>query len=277
MDEAPHANTQKNNIEITMCSHRRHFWGLYLRSYSESEHLLSPNTALTPNINACFIRSAVTSSEFVRRPKIRDRQILINRPRFGSWCIINTTSAIHTIHTPLREYSGEAITHRFGGQVRCNCCFFIDLFRFIAKKLFSHVHDCVAAKLIAGWMQTNQQSTFAKIYGKAAVSYWMSPHKHLRKREGGLLGFEDHHVKRSCRGGWCVWGNILVRQVASWDTHSGLCVNENLQLDELEWRFKTKGRPGNYVQSIVTAMYKFPPLLTLMVWENCDAITCNAT
>ena len=53
--------------------------------------------------------------------------------------------------------------------------------------------------------------------------------------------------------------------------------NDNLQLDELEWRYKTKGQPGNYVQSIVTAMDKFPPLLTLMVWENCDAVTCNAT
>eukprot|EP00956_Cyclotella_meneghiniana_P027144 scaffold60314_cov74-Cyclotella_meneghiniana.AAC.3 len=37
--------------------------------------------------------------------------------------------------------------------------------------------------------------------------------------------------------------------------------NENLQLDELEWRYTTKGQPGNYVQSIVTAMDKFPPSL----------------
>jgi insulysin len=37
--------------------------------------------------------------------------------------------------------------------------------------------------------------------------------------------------------------------------------DENLQLDELEWRFTTKGQPSNYVQSIVTAMDKFPPSL----------------
>lgn len=30
-------------------------------------------------------------------------------------------------------------------------------------------------------------------YGKAALSYWMSSYKHLRKREGGSLGVEDHH------------------------------------------------------------------------------------
>lgn len=37
--------------------------------------------------------------------------------------------------------------------------------------------------------------------------------------------------------------------------------DENLQLDELEWRFTTKGQPSNYVQSLVTAMDKFPPSL----------------
>ena len=37
--------------------------------------------------------------------------------------------------------------------------------------------------------------------------------------------------------------------------------DENLQLDELEWRFTTKGQPTNYVQSLVTAMDKFPPSL----------------
>ena len=37
--------------------------------------------------------------------------------------------------------------------------------------------------------------------------------------------------------------------------------DENLQLDELEWRFLTKGQPSNYVQSLVTAMDKFPPSL----------------
>jgi len=36
---------------------------------------------------------------------------------------------------------------------------------------------------------------------------------------------------------------------------------ENLQLDDLEWRFTTKGQPGNYVQSLVTAMDKYPPSL----------------
>ena len=37
--------------------------------------------------------------------------------------------------------------------------------------------------------------------------------------------------------------------------------DENLQLEELEWRFTTKGQPSNYVQSLVTAMDKFPPSL----------------
>lgn len=37
--------------------------------------------------------------------------------------------------------------------------------------------------------------------------------------------------------------------------------DEKLQIDELEWRFTTKGQPGNYVQSLVTAMDKYPPLL----------------
>eukprot|EP00571_Detonula_confervacea_P005605 CAMPEP_0172320798 /NCGR_PEP_ID=MMETSP1058-20130122/41458_1 /TAXON_ID=83371 /ORGANISM="Detonula confervacea, Strain CCMP 353" /LENGTH=1146 /DNA_ID=CAMNT_0013036145 /DNA_START=112 /DNA_END=3552 /DNA_ORIENTATION=- len=37
--------------------------------------------------------------------------------------------------------------------------------------------------------------------------------------------------------------------------------DENLQLDELEWRYSTKGQPVNYVQSLVTAMDKFPPSL----------------
>lgn len=37
--------------------------------------------------------------------------------------------------------------------------------------------------------------------------------------------------------------------------------DENLQLDELEWRYTTKGQPGNYVQSLVTAMDQFPPSL----------------
>lgn len=37
--------------------------------------------------------------------------------------------------------------------------------------------------------------------------------------------------------------------------------DENLQLDELEWRYTTKGDPGNYVQSLVTAMDLFPPPL----------------
>lgn len=37
--------------------------------------------------------------------------------------------------------------------------------------------------------------------------------------------------------------------------------DENLQLDELEWRYTTKGQPGNYVQTLVTAMDIFPPSL----------------
>jgi insulysin len=36
---------------------------------------------------------------------------------------------------------------------------------------------------------------------------------------------------------------------------------EVLQLNELEWRFLTKGNPGNYVQSLATAMQKYPPSL----------------
>lgn len=37
--------------------------------------------------------------------------------------------------------------------------------------------------------------------------------------------------------------------------------DENLQLDELEWRYTTKGNSGNYVQSLVSAMEIFPPSL----------------
>jgi insulysin len=37
--------------------------------------------------------------------------------------------------------------------------------------------------------------------------------------------------------------------------------DENLQLDELEWRYTTKGPSGSYVQSLVTAMEQFPPSL----------------
>ena len=37
--------------------------------------------------------------------------------------------------------------------------------------------------------------------------------------------------------------------------------DENLQLDELEWRYTTKGAPGNYAQSIATYMDQFPPSL----------------
>jgi insulysin len=37
--------------------------------------------------------------------------------------------------------------------------------------------------------------------------------------------------------------------------------DENLQLDELEWRYTTKGQPGSYVQTLVTAMDHFPPAL----------------
>lgn len=37
--------------------------------------------------------------------------------------------------------------------------------------------------------------------------------------------------------------------------------DENLQLDELEWRYTTKGQPGSYVQSLATAMDMFPPSL----------------
>lgn len=38
-------------------------------------------------------------------------------------------------------------------------------------------------------------------------------------------------------------------------------LQEVLQLNELEWRFLTKGSPGNYVQSLATAMQKYPPSL----------------
>jgi insulysin len=54
--------------------------------------------------------------------------------------------------------------------------------------------------------------------------------------------------------------------------------DENLQLDELEWRYTTKGQPGQYVQSIVTAMDKFPPSLyiagprRLALRETSDAL-----
>jgi insulysin len=37
--------------------------------------------------------------------------------------------------------------------------------------------------------------------------------------------------------------------------------NEVLQLEELDWRFKTKGGVGGYVQSLATAMQKYPPPL----------------
>lgn len=37
--------------------------------------------------------------------------------------------------------------------------------------------------------------------------------------------------------------------------------DENLQLDELEWRYTTKGPSGSYVQSLVTAMEQYPPSL----------------
>ena len=37
--------------------------------------------------------------------------------------------------------------------------------------------------------------------------------------------------------------------------------DENLQLDELEWRYTTKGPSGNYVQSLATAMDQYPPAL----------------
>lgn len=37
--------------------------------------------------------------------------------------------------------------------------------------------------------------------------------------------------------------------------------DENLQLDELEWRYTTKGNPGSYAQSLVTAMDQYPPSL----------------
>lgn len=36
---------------------------------------------------------------------------------------------------------------------------------------------------------------------------------------------------------------------------------EVLQLSELEWRFATKGKAGNYVQSLATNMQKYPPSL----------------
>ena len=37
--------------------------------------------------------------------------------------------------------------------------------------------------------------------------------------------------------------------------------DENLQLDELEWRYTTKGDPERYVQSLVTAMDQYPSSL----------------
>jgi insulysin len=37
--------------------------------------------------------------------------------------------------------------------------------------------------------------------------------------------------------------------------------NEVLQLEELQWRFQTKGSAGGYVQSLATAMQKYPPPL----------------
>ncbi|KAL7548125.1 hypothetical protein ACHAWF_011415 [Thalassiosira exigua] len=37
--------------------------------------------------------------------------------------------------------------------------------------------------------------------------------------------------------------------------------DENLQLDELEWRYTTKGQPGSYVQNLALAMDQFPPSL----------------
>jgi insulysin len=37
--------------------------------------------------------------------------------------------------------------------------------------------------------------------------------------------------------------------------------SEVLQLEELEWRYLTKGNPSNYVSSLVTAMQKYPPSL----------------
>ncbi|KAL7541746.1 hypothetical protein ACHAXR_011187 [Thalassiosira sp. AJA248-18] len=37
--------------------------------------------------------------------------------------------------------------------------------------------------------------------------------------------------------------------------------DDNLQLDELEWRYTTKGQPGSYVQSLVTSMDQYPPSL----------------
>lgn len=39
------------------------------------------------------------------------------------------------------------------------------------------------------------------------------------------------------------------------------CFTEELQLEELIWRFQTKGSPGGYVQSLATAMQKYPPPL----------------
>lgn len=36
---------------------------------------------------------------------------------------------------------------------------------------------------------------------------------------------------------------------------------EVLQLDELQWRFMSKGNVGNYVQSLSSAMQKYPPIL----------------
>jgi insulysin len=36
---------------------------------------------------------------------------------------------------------------------------------------------------------------------------------------------------------------------------------EVFQLDELQWRYLTKGKGGGYVQSLASAMQKFPPEL----------------
>jgi len=48
-------------------------------------------------------------------------------------------------------------------------------------------------------------------------------------------------------------GMIKDRQVPSY------VVNEVLQLEELQWRFLTKGSPRNYAQRLASAMQKYPP------------------
>ena len=48
-------------------------------------------------------------------------------------------------------------------------------------------------------------------------------------------------------------GMIRDRQVPAY------IVNEVLQLEELQWRFSTKGSPRNYATTLVTAMQKYPP------------------